>query len=992
MELRIDSLELQMESSTELTEISYSSDISDPQLIATQNSQLRELNLQLTNDLNSLREQFDDAVNLFPKMKDMLQENSTLKQQILDSKAKIDDLNRRLEICMQSNNELAKNANTTKNANDASHNDEIIALHKRIEDIQANQKRDALQFKNQIQESDNANNKLQADNLMLQNQINKIITAAQNCYNQNFNSVQSFLTYLMTTTDINNQAAASSSPPSDNSKYEKRIKKLTARYDEEKKKRKNLELEILQLRQEAENDVTTKNEQLSQIEDLNRKHTNEIQKIQLEYQQAIESLKAQIVPQKKYKTSSTQVVDQEETNQVELLKKEKNDLIKKVKEGSRAINMLKEQISNLTTQMKNGDESHEKYQYKIKSIMDKTEKLEKELKASKKQNSSLELTIENQKMEIKAIKSQFHAARVSNDEAKNAFEAAVQDADNAKKALEIVQKLLDNQQKEICALTNDRDSLITIVQNQVNALNDCDRIIQILQKNQKSTSEKIQQIVHEEDKMFTWDFGNLPDGLISILTGISENEGMSMESRIKHVFSVISKWLANSEQVHQRECEQLGNELDATQHDLRKMMLSLQKLLDNDSQDIDQIIEAVGELQKHNINLQQKISQYEASNEPYLTQEKYEELTTTIEQLQNINQRLKSKSKTQKNQIHEIKSAFIACQNKTEEEMQMLRQSNEKTRSILASTQEELEEVSKHNKLLLAELSECKRSQVAEFNEAQLEFDELLSQQAAKFDELQEKAHKEISEKTSLISKLESQIDDLTSKSHKWEIIAKQAHEDIEQLTESLEQYKMEIERQTNTEKERLNKEVCSIEKQYKDVLEQMRIKAEEKSALMQKLTEALNHNEQKMKQMNLQISQLNFQIQKSEMKNKSQTEAMERSKKLADAQLRAKILALETKYSVLIEEQKHSWENEKRNIFSYLAQEFRTQFDASQSFNYQSFQNLINKIKQEILRYRKQENSIRKILRAKDNQTVEDVITDLVLSMHPKLKGIQDY
>ena len=102
---------------------------------------------------------------------------------------------------------------------------------------------------------------------------------------------------------------------------------------------------------------------------------------------------------------------------------------------------------------------------------------------------------------------------------------------------------------------------------------------------------------------------------------------------------------------------------------------------------------------------------------------------------------------------------------------------------------------------------------------------------------------------------------------------------------------------------------------------------------------------------------------------------------------LKAQLMAVETKYSVIADEQRHKWEAEKRNLFCFFAQQFGSFFDAKQSLNEDSFKIIVNRIKNEIEKHKKQEQTIRKLLKARESQSTEDALADLVLSLHPQLQ-----
>ena len=729
---------------------------------------------------------------------------------------------------------------------------------------------------------------------------------------------------------------------------------------------------------------------MNELQDTIRRLQNKNNSLENDFKQEIVNI------QKKYNASKKVHSMMTQTNELELglsdailkANKEMEGLKSQIREKDQVISQKNAQVDALNAQIQDGDALKEKLQRKVSKVIGRNEQLIKELNEEQRKTNALVDKIDQINEEKEELESQIQLNKSENTDIQSNHKSTIKELESTRNALNLLEQRVNDQSEEIAQVTNDRDHLLTLVHLQSQALIQTEKLIEERQENEKHEVKHNNNNVYQDSSTneAEWDFGSLPDDLKSILRGIADNDGFSVDKRVSQMFSVVSRWFANLEVENQHNVNALKEKMAEDKKAINDFASSLLNAIDEDQLDFTEIVAAVENLYKDKLSLQQKVNELQSIPE-VCDKATYDEMVSTIENLQEAVSALRNKNKQRKIEIHECKEAFISVKNKSDEELQTMHDANKKARETIDQLQAQLNDLHKQNQDLLDELSDSKQSHLSEYSEAQSEIEAVLMEQSSKYDMLKADLEKEIRDRDAKLLSFQNRAKEYDKSLKKWEEISRQATEETRNFKAQLNKTIMEKDDQFSQMVRQKDREARQIEEKYQEMIEELKTKSSETEEIVASMAKGIEENEAKMRQMTQQISQLNFQLQKSEIKSQSQIDSVERQKKLAIAQLKAQIMAIETKYSVLADEQKHKWEAEKRSLFCYIAQQFGSFYDAKQSLNEDSFKQIVNKIKLEIERHKKQEKTIRKLIKAKESQATEDALADLVLSIHPQLQ-----
>ena len=153
-------------------------------------------------------------------------------------------------------------------------------------------------------------------------------------------------------------------------------------------------------------------------------------------------------------------------------------------------------------------------------------------------------------------------------------------------------------------------------------------------------------------------------------------------------------------------------------------------------------------------------------------------------------------------------------------------------------------------------------------------------------------------------------------------------------------------------------------------------------------LNETLLEKEKQIDQLNQQLMNLKFENEKAQMSAESQIEALDRSKKLSDCQYKAKILSIESKHAIDLEEQKRNDEKDKRDLIQYFIKNFSSYSNMNDQLDEDAFKETVRKVKNQFDKCQKREIAIRKLIKAKDRESTDDALTQFIIRMHPQFQS----
>jgi chromosome segregation ATPase len=209
------------------------------------------------------------------------------------------DLHRRLEISTQVNTDV--NTRLQKYAASPVGQTDMIRLESQLNDLQQSNRAELDHVKQTMRESNENYARLQSNQALPKSQLSRIVRAAQVYFHSEFANEVSLLDFLMRSPLLSGSSAVI------DPELESQLRKARSRLAKETKQRKQLELEVLELRKTAETDSLNHSVKLPEFQESLRGHTNERKRME-RAPEGICELQTQLRQQRKMKSLSTQTM------------------------------------------------------------------------------------------------------------------------------------------------------------------------------------------------------------------------------------------------------------------------------------------------------------------------------------------------------------------------------------------------------------------------------------------------------------------------------------------------------------------------------------------------------------------------------------------------------------------------------------------------------------------------------------------------------------
>jgi DNA repair exonuclease SbcCD ATPase subunit len=279
--------------------------------------------------------------------------------------------------------------------------------------------------------------------------------------------------------------------------------------------------------------------------------------------------------------------------------------------------------------------------------------------------------------------------------------------------------------------------------------------------------------------------------------------------------------------------------------------------------------------------------------------------------------------------------------------------------------------------------NEEKRRCSDQLQEREKEYQKFQGQLKFKFEKERASLNKQVQEKEKDILDCSLRVQELEKEIQKWKNTAralKNGKKDKEQ--QALNALKM-LEETENTYKEKLQRERQALKSQCEKLNQQLKDKNAELFNLHQKVVDELQRSEERLRFANQEDSKLEEMKLQMENRMPSLNEDLEREKKLLDSKIKTLTLSTEMRCHSAIEDLKTEFGVEKRRIYGFFANAFRQFFDSTKQLGEESFKDLVSQVKLEMDRLIRQENSIQRLLKITQYESVEDSVAKLLLSLY---------
>ena len=1000
---------------------------SDTRNLQRQNTELRLLNNHLIKELNSIKAQFNEATAVKDQMQKIYDTNAKLAADLRKIKSEKEEFEGRLKCNIESLNKKREEMEIEKR--------EIEQRAQRaIEETRNICNKGKAELKEQLQELNQKNVTLQttvkvqnAELDTLRGSCQRALVASRTCFLMPFKNLDQLTEYLLKMpekTDAKEQTPSNNKPA--DSELKDKICKLKQKLKLALKGKKDAEGKLAKAQQTFNQNKITLESKNHQLESKLNETQHKLEVVELQKNQYSSNADEQIASLKKSIENQKEIIEEyrkqldinrsfatsnassfEKTN-FQSSSESKNGKIKNLQS---TIMSLKQQNSMLLNQMKENDNIKESLRKQNQSLHDENMQCTTEIKRLKDVNKALSNENASLHEEIDILQEQNHILSSSLNQVKNGSSDLQTQNDKLRSSFNLLDISMNKQKQEIEDLVNERTIYIEALKKQSMAMQALEESLATTTDDYKNSQKKVLDLSKElrEIKMnpkfeeipeTSWFCIDLPKHLSNQIIEIA-NGPAPTTTKLRHVLSLIAKYynselekLSSSLNIAGKQNDDIAEKIQhvftALSAIIKDVPTNYQDFVSNPATE-KQLLQAISDLHDSQIDL--KVSNI-----------KYNNLLNEIA------------SKIHANGIQDIEPAF---QRFVDQANNIIKQLNEE-KSIKKKLKRALRNAKASIENERNQIQENEKSQISMIENLKEEKKQLMSE----ISELQSKVVKlEVYMKQSESPNIPYHVDD----SHHEHLISyakqmddqklqyvqqieekdeylRKATKKIEKLEKELSQWKRTSEIMKNAKSEKDMQYLALATKMEENSQELQREREEAINELKTEYEKLINEIKQKNKNLKLLIDQTNDSLNTATTQNrtiskenailiaenqqlKTELDSLQdehrREKQLTDAKIKAVDLSNETQRLLDIENVRAKFDEEKRSLFEFVALNFHHLFDANEELSNETFKILIEKASRELQKYIRQEATIRRLLGIKQNETPEEAISKLLLSMY---------
>ena len=955
---------------------------------------MNEDNRLLKEEIRILKDEYAKSVDIVPNMTELYNENTNLKKQIIEFQASNDDLRKRLKIAMDNNNDLVNKQNKNKSDREKSYLQEIQDLQVQLDSSKGENEKINNLFQKRIKELESENFKIQSESSNFQVQISKVLKVAGSYFDNIFKNTDELIEQLKNKFGDPEKKNATMQDYQNENEREAKIRQLKTKLREEKNKRNDLNLTILKLKKKLDHINLSHEEQIVKLQDHIRQQANEIGRLELLQQQKTIGPIGPVQPKKRNAACQVQLGPKDDHgDEIDELRRQLLNSTAQINDLNADQSTLKNKYDDLTSQINEMELDKTQLVDKLKTttmeLADRDKliyKLRKDIEQQTIVNNELQDKL-NQK-EADSLLPQTQLA--------TKLKIAQTNYKNAQAALDNMEKLFNEQKKEIEDLSENKEKLIMIIEKQNLLLNELNGVYL---ENQENAEPQIVEKIITVEPQFKWMVGDLPPEILDIVKEFAANDSLTFESRIKNIFFVINKWIEQQKALHEKEIASLTNDREKYESELVKYKADTIAACGDDEVNESNICEFITRTLNHNIDLQKELKEIKDNEQRILEKSKCSDFDTLIEKVENAlnqNEKLIEKYDVERKKRIGMKKQFKEYTELKEkdfnEKLELSRRSKENSRKQIEKLQENISKLQEQNKLLIEQLKEhsikARASQNDEDDESERE------KQAELLRQREEERENELSMNISKTQKmnfeneeLRSQITSLNKTIQSWQDAAKEGQDENLALQQKLDKQKQDYEKIIKD----LNKKNEAQNAQNKEIISQLTAKikdqADEHRESLEKLNSSLIESNRMYEKSIQDLHKAVFEKDHLQHTINLKLEACERAKKLSEAQLKAQILSVDSKYAMIVEEEKQKAEKRRRELIEYFISAFRQFANVDSSLNEESFKEVVRKVRAHFDKNERIEHAIRNLIKANTDEPIEDALTQFIIKNHPNFQ-----
>lgn len=1011
------------------------SDIETQLFNEQEGSKLAEEKEKLQKEIDVIRVQFDQAMQVTKNMDAIHHKNQKLVKALRAIQSENDELQRKLEISQSANDEITSKFNEEKIAFSQQRQHDAAEREKELSKTKKDYEKKIEELQNALEELTAGKEKSDLQNKMLRCKIDRLLNSSSHFFCLTIPDIDALIELISNSSSIppapppqaeqqpinfvNNDHPVINNFDEKILLFQKKFKINRQKLKQAKKQNISFQSEINLLKREI-SDKEKKQNSITQEYEAKIKHIKEDYTMKLtdsseqnkKLIEKVNSLKAEMQNLKselkefrlqKIAQESISVENQEFAKQTVNNQKDANT--NHLAGYNEEIESLKMSNSEITQKLQETTEKNNQLLSRIKDLESENNRFEIESENYKNKFDALQTAHSQTLLEVETLRQTLHSKpdpKPHREEHKLARRMKLQN-DRLEQTIKTLNAQIHDLSVENEGLKRNENNL----HNQLQSIKDD---LEESQQRNSSLSDELndtKQQLHDKPVLtaddiippYAWSFSEFDKDLTTAIQKIVLNPLLQPASKLNTIYKTINKhFTALLNQKDTKEAE-LDKEFQSLKETFNQFIVELCIVLQvpsmpkeeftfsNASQIVIQKIKDIIQLYE---NEKRKNAQISLFIDHFTAEFGHTDPVDLHAQVNSIRSALDSQSKNIK-----IRSKQCRALRK------VLRTVKQSTSDEIANLNVDLSDLTTVNDQLKAKINDLslKNSQLKrELQISKNRIRELQTASDEKEQSLREELENEIQESkvkyTTATDELQGQIKRLIADKDKSAEIVENNEKSIVRLKNVIEQDRKTISEKNDRLKELQLLKDNEIEKlqakskaekeqiisSYEKAVSEIKRQCDEHRSDLEKVSQELALSLKKRDEAKIAIIQLKREKLKLESKIQSMDDQMKREKQLAEASAKTQIIASEENLNQKMIEAKNKWENEKRRIFSYAQEEFRSYYDKSDTMDERSFKNFLGRIKKELERLTDSDSIIRRLVCAEPRQTTDDAVAQFIM------------
>jgi len=982
---------------------SFRSDCDD---MTQENSPMKSVECveRLQKENQMLKAQFDEALALTSTYKEVQDRNTKLINELNEYKNAKEELEHRISLALQANSELSIQLDKQKRNEQFNRQTENGKMSIEVEKTKSLYQQEIDRLNNLVVSSEDLIKQYEIEKRVTQSKTNKVIQNSKRFFGVEVTSLDSLIDILDQKCIIQPSKAPEqiNVPQNDKSKkYKAKIRNCQCEIESLKDENKEYQMSLKDTEDSYKKQIKgLENQMLVLKEQYTIKEGQNASLVQ-HLESRIESLKADLMKTRDEKRVPT-IVERIEPK-IQIVQPKEHNVPSTT---SIELEICKEQLKKLEGQTSIYASKIEELNDYIQDIQEKNTKLEVALEKKNSELSTLNHINEETAEELQMMREALHS-RVMKP--KDNVEVDRKKENREKRMIINMKKEVNDKTAEMTELKRQLSKQETTIEqgilkinNMKEEINGLKHELNLAQEDRdflKNRIDNIKQPAPEDVVPSHCLF--FPETNIDLSTNIEriiQNKSLQVSSKIQSIYQCVKRYY--EEEINKKDSAliQYNGENQAIRESINKFFVDASILLSFQPMTFDDFFtkDSGSKFMKTLYGMRTEYDRLSIENkdlrkfaEVYQNSfGKTDHLIDHVNALEKSTKLLIQERESLKKTVKKLKSLLIQKTNDYDSEVTLLGKEIENLKSQSASLQNDLDSSNRSNKCLRTEnqqLIEANRVLKAEKedNEAKLkeyhedkenqmvnEHSQLLTEKNSHINHL----NNEIGQMNATLQEKENQILKLNAALSDHNSTIKNLESELSKtqdfMTESIEKLK----ERSQTEKDQL-------QNTYSDALQELSKQCEEHRQDVQRLASALTESENKYSSVQESLNKSFKEKKKLIQDMKLLQDQIDRERKLMEATSKTKIISIESSLNSKLETLRTKSESEKRSIFGLIAEEFHDFYNPTEKIDDKSFRRVIRSTKERLQQLNSSNESIRRMLSVKEEQTTEDAVAQMLLS-----------